>query len=76
MLKSLPVALLCTVLAACGSSSEPETDQNQDGRGETRNIRNTEAIGYSGDAIADKVDGALDAHDDRREQLDEAESGY
>lgn len=76
MLKILPMALLCAGLAACGGSSQSEQSDTQDGRDETRNIRNTEAIGYSGDAIADKVDGALDAHDGRREQLDEAESDY
>ena len=40
------------------------------GREETRNIRNTEAIGYSGNAIANEVDSALDANDQRKDQLD------
>ncbi len=58
------------LLSACGSPEPPPEAAAPEGREETRNIRNTEAIGYSGDAIADKVDGALDANDERKAKLD------
>ena len=50
----------------------PPPKRAEQGREETRSIRNTEAIGYSGNAIADKVDGALDANDQRKQELDRA----
>jgi hypothetical protein len=51
-------------LVACQKDEPPpvETPKAQ-GRAETKNIRNTDAIGYSGGAIADKVDSALDKND-------------
>lgn len=61
--------LFAALLSACGAGDKPEA-QRGDGREETRSIRNTEAVGYAGDAIADKVDAALDANDQRRRQLD------
>jgi hypothetical protein len=61
--------VLAVLLSACGSP-EPPPQAAPEGREETRNIRNTEAIGYAGDAIADKVDGALDANDERKAKLD------
>ena len=62
----------CLVLlpAACGQPEDPVAENRDQGREETRN---TEAIGYAGDPLADKVDGALDANDNRKRQLDEAE---
>lgn len=67
----LSCLLAAAVLAGC-SSSEPEepADAAPEGRAETRSIRNTEAVGYDGNAIADKVDGALDATEKRKEQGD------
>jgi len=66
------IALLASLLAACGVP-EDESGKRQslagEGREETRSIRNTENIGYSGNAIADKVDGALDANDQRVDEL-------
>ncbi|TJY59935.1 hypothetical protein E4T66_12190 [Sinimarinibacterium sp. CAU 1509] len=50
-----------------GNRPVPKAEQ---GREETQGIRNTEAVGYAGDAIADKVDAALDANDERKQQLD------
>lgn len=70
--------MLSAVLLACVSACErPEPEPTRSppspqGREETRGIRNTEAIGYSGDAIADKLDAALDANDARNRELDRA----
>lgn len=70
----LPVCLAASalMLAACSKPVEPvaEPTESSQGREETRTIRNTEGLGYSGDAIAGKVDSALDANDQRKEQLD------
>lgn len=64
---------LLLVLSACREQPEPTRSPPEPrGREETRSIRNTEAIGYSGEAVADKVDTALDANDQRKEQLDKA----
>ncbi|PPE73503.1 hypothetical protein C3942_11900 [Solimonas fluminis] len=72
MKNALTTALvLAVLLAGCSKPEEPVADRKPEGREETRGIRNTEAIGYSGGAIADKVDGALDASDARKSQLDE-----
>ena len=70
-MRTITAMLLITVLAACGGATPP-AEERSEGRDDTRGIRNTEAVGYSGDAIADRVDGALDANDQRREQLDAA----
>lgn len=60
-------------LTACGPSEQKAADAPPpQGRAETQGIRNTEAIGYSGNAIADKVDGALDASEKRKEEEDRA----
>lgn len=54
------------LLGACSSGDEPPPPKKApEGRAETRAIRNTEAVGYSGKAIADKVDKALKANDDQ-----------
>lgn len=65
-----PAVVLALALAACGGSEPPPERKEAKGREETRNIRNTEAIGYAGDAVADKVDAALDASERRKQQLD------
>lgn len=56
-------ACLCLLfLVACQSPEPPpKPEPAPEGRAETRALRNTDAVGYSGGAIADKVDGALDA---------------
>ncbi|HSW15185.1 MAG TPA: hypothetical protein VLI06_20215 [Solimonas sp.] len=73
-MKSLYLCLApALLLAACNGGPEPVAAQPEpQGREETRNIRNTESIGYSGNAIADKVDGTLDTSDQRKGQLDQA----
>ena len=72
MLKPLLLVFLL-LLSACGSSEDKSAPpKSQQGREETKNIRNTEAIGYSGNAIGNKVDNALNASDERQKKLDEA----
>lgn len=60
------------LLGACGGNAD-DAPMHSEGREETHNIRNTEAIGYSGDAIADKIDAALDANDAHNERLRQAD---
>lgn len=64
--------LAALLLSACGAprdqSGQVESRAGE-GREETRGIRNTENIGYAGNAIADKVDSALDANEARTEEL-------
>lgn len=68
-------ALALLALAACHPKENPQrVDDAKQGREETRGIRNTEAVGYAGDAIADKVDAALDANEQAKQKLDEAEA--
>lgn len=67
-------AVLLASVSAC-DRPEPEPTRfppSPQGREETRGIRSTEAIGYSGEAIADRVDSALDANDARNRELDRA----
>lgn len=66
---SLSAAL---ALAACGKQPEVPKPGEPQGRAETQPLRNTEAVGYAGDAIANKVDGALDANAARKDELDRA----
>lgn len=69
-------ALLCAALglAACQKKDEPPpVDKPKvEGRAETRTIRNTQAIGYDGKAIADKVDAALDKNEKAAADLQKA----
>jgi len=55
------ILLLALALGACSAKEEPPPppEQPPQGRAETQSIRNTEAVGYSGKAIADKVDKAI-----------------
>ncbi|MES0873062.1 hypothetical protein [Sinimarinibacterium thermocellulolyticum] len=69
---ALPALVLMALLGACQDRDPPPPMEPVEGRKETRGIRNTEAIGYAGDAIADEVDAALDAMDERTSQLDAA----
>lgn len=64
-------ASIAVMLSACGSSEPPPLAAPQ-GRAETQGIRSTEAIAYSGNAIADKVDGALNQNDEQKQKMDEA----
>jgi predicted small lipoprotein YifL len=70
-------ALMATslLLSACGEKQPevPDAPVNpKAGREETQGIRRTDAIGYAGGAIANKVDGALNANDSQKEKTDQA----
>lgn len=63
--------LLPPLLVACGvPPDDSEAAAVPEGRAATQNIRNTDAVGYSGSAIADKLDAALDTNDQRLKALD------
>jgi hypothetical protein len=78
----LGVAVISAGLAGCGGDdANPDEPGRQvksragEGRAETRGIRNTENIGYAGNAIANKVDQAIEINENRpadlEKQLDE-----
>lgn len=72
MKPAYPLVLLLS-LAACEPSPTPKAASSpaeREGRAETQNIRNLDAVGVPGGAIADKVDGALDAAEQRQRQLE------
>jgi len=69
---ALSLVVVAVSLAACGQPPEALPSGEPQGRAETQPVRNTEAIGYAGDAIANKVDGALEANDARKDELDKA----
>lgn len=70
----LLVLLAAALLAACpGEEPPPPEKKPPEGRAETRNIRNTDAVGYSGGAIADKVDRGLDAQEQANRERQAAE---
>lgn len=61
------------LLAACGAEEEtPPPEKAPQGRAETRAIRNTDAVGTGGGAIADKIDTALDKQDEASRKKQEA----
>lgn len=73
-MKRLSEMLLVLALTACSApSDEPKVDQERVGREETQTIRNTKEIGMSGDAMANRVDGALDASEKHAEEMKKAE---
>lgn len=61
------VLLVLALLAAgCGSEEPPPPEEKRpEGRAETQAIRNTEAVGYGGKAIADKVDAGITANEEQ-----------
>jgi hypothetical protein len=66
------LTVLALVLASCGGDEPPpEQKKPPEGRAETRSIRNTEAVGYSGKAIADKVDAALNKNDENNKKVEQ-----
>ncbi|MES2682432.1 MAG: hypothetical protein V4650_02850 [Pseudomonadota bacterium] len=71
-MRMLTTMVLLAALTACGKKPEPPKPGEPQGRAETQSIRATEALGYSGAAVAGKVDAALDANDQRKAGLDAA----
>lgn len=71
-LRTFLLAGIFTVLSACGSGEPPPAPAPApQGRVETQGIRNTETIGMPGEAIANKVDGALDQSDAQKKKMDD-----
>lgn len=69
------ILALGLLLAACSAPEEPPPDAPPGGRAETQSIRNTDAVGYEGKAVADKVDQALDKNDEQvKKTAQEAEA--
>lgn len=67
-------ALLVLLLAACNPPPEDENGKRRslagEGREETRTIRNTENIGYSGNAIGAKLDQAITTTENSKAEMD------
>lgn len=60
------IVLLALALGACSAEEPPPpAAPAPQGRAETQSIRNTEAVGYGGNAVADKVDEALNKNDEQ-----------
>ena len=74
MNKIFCVPLLALMLTACGGGTPPAEPKKMQGREETKNIRNLDKIGVSGSAIANKVDGALNASEESARKLREEQS--
>lgn len=65
MRKLIGIVALALAAAGCSGKDEaPPPAKAPEGRAETQSIRNTQAVGYDGKAIADKVDNALKANED------------
>ena len=62
--------LVVVLLSACSDPAPPPERPPPQGREETRGIRNAEAVGYSGNAIANKIDASLDASEQRKAEMD------
>lgn len=69
--------LLALGITACGDDADPDEPGRQvksragEGREETRGIRNTENIGYSGNAIGAKLDQAIEINENRPADLEQ-----
>lgn len=70
ILLALPLLLS---LSACEVGTSDAPAPVVEGREETQGIRNTREIGVAGDAIADRVDSALDASDAHAQRMKELE---
>lgn len=72
-MRALTLIVVLASLAACGKKPEVPKPGEPQSRAETQSLRSSSAtLGYPGDAIADKVDGVLDANDQRKGHLDAA----
>ena len=68
IMSKISVILVASVMAAC--SKEPPPPKPDTGRPETRSLEAADAIGYNGEAVRTKVDGALDANDAHNAELE------
>lgn len=66
------VIAAAALLVACAQDEPPPEKKEPTGRAETRAIRNTDAVGYSGSQIADKVDAGLSAQEEANRRNQEA----
>ena len=65
-LSLVAVFVATAALSACSSSDDDAKNKpppKKEGRAETQSIRNTQAVGVNGKAIADKLDEALNKND-------------
>ena len=67
IISKISLILLVIVTAACSKEPPPKPDT---GRPETRSLEAADAVGYNGQAIRKKVDGALDANDAHNAELE------
>ena len=70
------VAFLALATCACGGTEQPSDAPpppapKKEGRPETQAIRNTQAVGVNGKAIADKVDDALKKSEQRAKDTEQ-----
>ena len=70
----MAVMLGAMAVAACSPRDEDQKTQKapDQGREETRHIKDVDAVGYSGTQIRRKLDKALDQNDQRKDNLDQA----
>lgn len=70
---TLGLLTISLLLAACGQKQDDTATKPkpQVGRDETQGIRRTDSIGYSGSAIANKVDGVLNENDQKKSRMDQ-----
>ncbi len=75
--KSRMLSLVMLGVVAMTACSPRDQDQGKapppdQGREETRHLKDVDGLGYSGTQIRKKVDKALDQNDQRKDQLDQA----
>jgi hypothetical protein len=78
MKTSVKLVMLAMVgaMAISGCSPRDEDQKTQQekyqGREETKHLSDTDAVGYAGTPVRKKLDKALDANDQRKDNLDQA----
>ena len=69
----VPAFIAATLLLpACGKKTPDKPIEPIAGRAETQGIPRTDSVGYAGSAIANKVDGVLNANDQQMQKSDQA----